>query len=179
MTDAVDPLPGLEPPENPLAKRVAELEANLAQATLLLARLAKQVTGSEGTPAPRVADNGAATEPTRWPWFVLGDIEDDATFPVWVAWLGSHYVIPETGKSIVYDCWAKHDAVVAELATLWQVWRAAFVDPKASPDAAQNWHDRWLPGFMQRRDTWFHKDCRNGTHRILRDDRQVLAGFDG
>jgi len=49
------------------------------------------------------------------------------------------------------------------------VWRAAFVDPKASPDAAQNWHDRWLPGFMQRRDTWCHKDCRNGTHRVIRD----------
>jgi hypothetical protein len=179
MTDAVDPLPGLEPPEDPLAKRVAELEANLAQATLLLARLAKQVTGSEDAPAARAVGGGAGDEPARWPWFVLGDIEDDAAFPVWVAWLGSHYVIPETGKSIVYDCWAKHDAVVAELATLWQAWRAAFLDPKASPDAAQNWHDRWLPGFMQRRDTWFHKDCRNGTHRILRDDRQVLAGFDG
>jgi len=168
MTDAVDPLPGLEPPEDPLAKRVAELEANLAQSTLLLARLAQQVTGQEGAPAARAAGAGAA-EPVRWPWFVLGDIEDDAAFPVWVAWLGSHYVIPETGKSIVYDCWAKHDAVVAELATLWQVWLAAFVDPKASPDAAQNWHDRWLPGFMQRRDTWFHKDCRNGNHRVIRD----------
>ena len=178
MTDVDLLLPGLEP-EDPVATRVAKLEAELAQASGLLARLAQQVTGSGDAPVPRTAGDGAGAEPARLPWFVLGDIEDDATFPVWVAWLGSHYVIPETGKSIVYDCWAKHDAVVAELATLWQVWRAAFVDPKASPDAAQNWHDRWLPGFMQRRDTWFHKDCRNGTHRILRDDRQVLAGFDG
>ena len=179
MTD-VDLLPGLEPDEDQFAGRVAKLEAELAQATGLLALLAKQVTGSEDAPEPRTAGGaGAGAGPARWPWFVLGDIEDDASFPVWVAWLGSHYVMPETGQSIVYDCWAKHDAVVAELATLWQVWRAAFVDPKASPDAAQNWHDRWLPGFMQRRDTWFHKDCRNGTHRILRDDRQVLAGFDG
>jgi len=178
MTDIDLLLPGLEP-EDPVATRVAKLEAELAQASGLLARLAQQVTGSGDAPVPRTAGDGAGAEPARLPWFVLGDIEDDATFPVWVAWLGSHYVIPETGKSIVYDCWAKHDAVVAELATLWQVWRAAFLDPKASPDAAQNWHDRWLPGFMQRRDTWFHKDCRNGTHRILRDDRQVLAGFDG
>lgn len=167
MSD-VEPLSGLDP-QDPLATRVAELEANLAQSTLLLARLAQQVTGQGGVPAARAAGEGAAAEPVRRPWFALCDIEDDATFPVWVAWLGSHYVIPETGKSIIYDCWAKHDAVVAELATLWQVWLAAFVDPKASPDAAQNWHDRWLPGFMQRRDTWFHKDCRNGNHRVIRD----------
>jgi hypothetical protein len=176
MTDIDLRLPEPEP-EDPLATRVAKMEVDLAQASGLLARLAQQVTGSGDAAAPRPAGDGA--EPPRVPWFVLGDIEDDAPFPVWVAWLGSHYVIPETGKSIVYDCWARHDAVVAELATLWQAWRAAFLDPKASPDAAQNWHDRWLPGFMQRRDTWFHKDCRNGTHRILRDDRQVLAGFDG
>jgi len=168
MTDVDLLLPGLEP-EDPVATRVARLEAELAQASGLLARLAQQVTGSGDAPVPRTAGDGAGAEPARWPWFVLGDIEDDATFPVWVAWLGSHYVIPETGKSIVYDCWAKHDAVVAELATLWQAWRAAFLDPKASPDAAQNWHDRWLPGFMQRRDTWFHKDCRNGNHRVPRD----------
>jgi len=168
MTDVDLLLPGLEP-EDPVATRVAKLEAELAQASGLLARLAMQVTGSGEAPVPRTAGDGAGAEPARLPWFVLGDIEDDATFPVWVAWLGSHYVIPETGKSIVYDCWAKHDAVVAELATLWQVWRAAFLDPKASPDAAQNWHDRWLPGFMQRRDTWFHKDCRNGNHRVPRD----------
>lgn len=50
MTD-LDPLPGAEPQEDPLSKRVAELEANLAQATLLLARLARQVTGPEDAPA--------------------------------------------------------------------------------------------------------------------------------
>ena len=120
MTDLDLLLPGLEP-EDPVATRVARLEAELAQASGLLARLAQQVTGSGDAPAPRAPGDGAGAEPARWPWFVLGDIEDDATFPVWVAWLGGHYVIPETGKPIVYDCWAKHDAVVAELATLWQV----------------------------------------------------------
>jgi len=115
MTDLDLLLPGLEP-EDPVATRVARLEAELAQASGLLARLAQQVTGSGDAPAPRAPGDGAGAEPARWPWFVLGDIEDDATFPVWVAWLGGHYVIPETGKPIVYDCWAKHDAVVAELA---------------------------------------------------------------
>lgn len=141
--------------------RVAQLESDLAQATQLLAALAQQVSGDTGD-VPAGSYGQPASQ--RWPWFVLRDTEDDAPLSAWVSWLGSHYIDPDTGKSIVYDCWHHHDAVVAELATLWQAWRAAFLDTKASPDAAQNWHDRWLPGFMQRREVWFHKDCRNGRH---------------
>lgn len=142
--------------------RVARLESDLAEATALIAALAERVGGAGDGDVPAGSYGQPASQ--RWPWFVLCDIEDDAPLSVWVAWLGRHYIDPDTSKSIVYDCWQQHDAVIAELATLWQAWRAAFLDTKASPDAAQNWHDRWLPGFMQRRDVWFHKDCRNGRH---------------
>lgn len=155
MTDHTPTPPADDTSAPSLPERVADLEADMSQAARLIKILADQSSGEE----PAEAEGEPAQRP---PWLLLGDIDDDASFSTWVTWLGSHYTEPTTGKSIVPDCWRNHDAVVAELGTLWQAWVFAFLHPKSHPDNAQNWHDRWLPGFMSRRTTWFHTDCTSG-----------------
>ena len=91
--------------------------------------------------------------------------------PTWVAWFNLRYAPPEHTKRIP-DCWEQHGGLAAEIATLAATWQRAFNDTKANTDAAQMWHDRWLPGFMQRMRQWAPADCFDGNHR---DPRPALA----
>lgn len=88
----------------------------------------------------------------------------------WVAWFNLRYAPLEPGKHIPY-CWPEHGGLAAEVATLVISWHRAFNDVKASTDAAQMWHDRWLPGFFQRLHWWAPPGCFDGEHRLTRDDR--------
>ena len=74
---------------------------------------------------------------------------------------------PEHTRRIPY-CWAEHGGLAAEIATLAFSWQRAFNDVKANYDAAQMWHDRWLPGFQQRMRQWIPTDCFDGTHKDTR-----------
>jgi hypothetical protein len=47
-------------------------------------------------------------------------------------------------------CWFHHPDILDELTALRAAWFAAYRDPEASPMAAIEWHDHWLPGTMAR-----------------------------
>ena len=47
-------------------------------------------------------------------------------------------------------CWFQHPDILDELTALRAAWFAAYRDPDASPMAAIEWHDHWLPGTMAR-----------------------------
>lgn len=78
----------------------------------------------------------------------------------------------------VPPCWYLHPAAVEELSWLRTAWCAAYRNPKASPTAAGEWHDRWLPGVLRRiRDEWAdcgkrggHEEWNTKTERQLVDD---------
>ncbi|HEX6514911.1 MAG TPA: hypothetical protein VF049_05025 [Nocardioidaceae bacterium] len=65
----------------------------------------------------------------------------------------------------VPPCWYLHPAAVEELSWLRTAWCAAYRNPKASPTAAGEWHDRWLPGVLRRiADEWADCGKRGGQH---------------
>ena len=96
--------------------------------------------------------------------------------PTWVAWFNLRYAPLEQAKRIP-DCWEEHGGLAAEVATLAIAWQRAFDDKKANSDAAQMWHDRWLPGFLQRMHQWAPPDCFDGSHRDLRTTRSGTASL--
>ena len=106
--------------------------------------------------APRGRRRGAAT--SRHP------AKNVDMLPTWVAWWNIRYAPLEHTRRIPY-CWPEHGGLAAEIATLAYSWQRAFNDAKANSDAAQMWHDRWLPGFQQRMRTWIPADCFDGTHK--------------
>lgn len=97
-------------------------------------------------------------------------IEDVDVLVTWVAWWNLRYAPQEHTKRIPY-CWEQHGGLAAEIATLVVSWQHAFQDVKATADAAQMWHDRWLPGFLQRMRQWLPADCFDGNHREERQPR--------
>lgn len=88
---------------------------------------------------------------------------DVDVLPTWVAWFNLRYAPLEQSKRIPY-CWEDHGGLAAEIATLAVNWQRAFDDVKANSDAAQMWHDRWLPGFLQRMRWWAPAGCFDGDH---------------
>ena len=90
--------------------------------------------------------------------------EDVDVLPTWVAWFNQRYAPQEHTKRIPY-CWEEHGGLAAEIATLAVAWQRAFADVKANSDAAQMWHDRWLPGFLQRLRQWVPASCFDGNHK--------------
>lgn len=62
-------------------------------------------------------------------------------------------------------CWYLHPAAVEELSWLHTAWCAAYRNPNASPTAAGEWHDRWMPGVLRRiADEWADCGKRGGQH---------------
>lgn len=95
--------------------------------------------------------------------------KDVDVLATWVAWFNVRYAPQEHTKRIPY-CWEQHGGLAAEVATLAAAWRRAFNDAKANTDAAQMWHDRWLPGFQSRMRQWVPADCFDGNHREPRPE---------
>ena len=166
MSDFFEPPP--DPDDNPApgtlgdapapAEEIAELRAILdQQQTVLVAideALAKIIDARTGKIA-------------RAPWCYHdppqpGEGEDELT--VWVSWWNASYAPLQT-KNQIPPCWGLHGGLAAEIATLYHTWRRAFHDAKATAEAAQTWHDRWLPGFLHRMELWCSDECRRGQHR--------------
>ena len=112
--------------------------------------------------------------PAPWCYHQPPPMEDVDVLPTWVAWFNLRYAPLEASKRIPY-CWEHHGGLAAEIATLAHTWRKAFNDVKANTDAAQMWHDRWLPGFLIRMRWWAPADCFDGDHRAHPQQRQTVA----
>lgn len=143
-----------------LEDRVDLLEQSVDQ---ILDHLATETEATQG-PAPWLH-----AEPAP-------DINTDLT--VWVTWWKTNYE-PAQAADRIPECWLQHPGLVAELMTLWHVWQAAFLDPKANPEAAQNWHDRWLPGFLGRIPHWVPNNCMSGPSHGLAADHVRDGARDG
>lgn len=105
----------------------------------------------------------AKAAPAEWAWFAVPEHTEypPATLVLWVAFYNATYVTTTNANSTNNDhnrpipgCWLQHPGLAAEIATLAASWRAAFVGPDADPASAQNWHDRWRPGFTDRLNGW-------------------------
>ena len=103
----------------------------------------------------------ATAEPAEWVWFPVPALSSHppATAALWVEFYNATYVTTtsSTGDDrnrAIPGCWLQHAGLAAEIATLAAAWRSAFLGPTADPIAAQNWHDRWRPGFADRLRGW-------------------------
>ncbi len=105
--------------------------------------------------------------PAPWCYHEPPPAEDVDILETWVAWFNLRYAPLDPTKHIPY-CWPEHGGLAAEVATLAHTWIRAFDDLKANSDAAQMWHDRWLPGFLQRMRSWAPGECFDGSHRPSR-----------
>jgi hypothetical protein len=56
-------------------------------------------------------------------------------------------------------CWPKHRAVSNELWTLFQLWIQAYQSEEPKLRDAGDWHDRWLPGALDRMKEVFERRC--------------------
>lgn len=99
--------------------------------------------------------------PAQWALFAVPERHEhpQATLQLWVEFYNATYVsttqsVGEDHNRAIPGCWLQHPGLAAEVATLAATWRAAFVGPTADPANAQNFHDRWRPGFAARLRTW-------------------------
>lgn len=115
--------------------------------------LAKLIDTREGT-----------ISPVPWCYHEPPPMKDVDVLRTWVAWWNLRYA-PIQHTARIPDCWEQHGGLAAEIATLVHTWQRAFNDAKANTDLAQMWHDRWLPGFLQRMHTWAPADCFDDDHK--------------
>lgn len=73
----------------------------------------------------------------------------------WVDWFITTGCVPAQPDHRIPPFWSQHPGKFTELTTLWHTWQNAFLHPAADPEAAQNWHDRWLPGLFTASATGF------------------------
>ena len=136
-------------------ERIAKLEqrvADLSEAVTILLDHAEKQRGDGDSPS-----GGAPS------WLHASPPEaDDAD--TWVRWWNENYR-PTRSADRIPECWREHPGLMAEVLTLHATWQAAFADSEAEATAAQNWHDRWLPGFLHRMRTWVEQTCLQGEHR--------------
>lgn len=98
--------------------------------------------------------------PAEWALFNVPAVTEHppATLQLWVEFYNATYVTTTSSvgdhNRAIPGCWLQHPGLAAEVATLAACWRAAFVGPMADPANAQNFHDRWRPGFAARLRTW-------------------------
>lgn len=111
----------------------------------------------------------AKVRPAPWCFHEPPPVEDVDILLTWVAWFNLRYAALDHTKQIPY-CWHEHGGLAAEVATLAFSWRKAFDDVKANHDAAQMWHDRWLPGFLSHMRWWAPAECFDGTHKASRPE---------
>ncbi len=130
-----------------------------------LGDLAERVTATEDVLRPLLTRFPEAFQegPPSVPWR-LTPVPDPLTLTSWIEYFNAVYTPNVAGLrlGVIPPCWELHPGLVAEIGTLYRTWRSAFYDEPTEPESAQNWHDRWLPGFMARRSQWIDKQCSDG-----------------
>lgn len=85
------------------------------------------------------------------PWWTVNDPDvARARLTDLVEWIEAVYARYLAPDEELRACWMYHADVVTELLTLRDTWHAVYYGPAASPQAVQDWHDRYRPGTVQR-----------------------------
>jgi hypothetical protein len=97
------------------------------------------------------AHASAARRQRAWWW---PDLDTDAgaqRLAVLTAWVDAGLLArsPEDRRR-VRPCWYLHPAAVDELTVLYAAWFNAYRDPRGTPSAALEYHDRWKPNGLKR-----------------------------
>ena len=141
---------------------VDELTASVLKLLGDMAELTEHVDDLDAT-VEALTTNAKADQdaPAEWALFSVPQRHEHApvTLQLWVEFYNATYVtttqsVGEDHNRAIPGCWLQHPGLAAEVATLAATWRAAFVGPTADPSNAQNFHDRWRPGFAARLRSW-------------------------
>lgn len=124
--------------------------------------LTEHVNELDGALQAQAATAPAAQDtPAEWALFEVPERDEHPvlTLQLWVEFYNATYVsttqsVGEDHNRAIPGCWLQHPGLAAEVATLAATWRSGFVGPTADPANAQNFHDRWRPGFAARLRTW-------------------------
>lgn len=162
-----------EPPDPPGPDEVADLRREVAELQDLVRAQSRAIEAIDGALGKILDVREGTLTPAPWCYHQPPPMVNVDVLPTWVAWYNLRYAALEPSKQIPY-CWEEHGGLAAEIATLAHTWRKAFNDVKANTDAAQMWHDRWLPGFLSRMRWWAPADCFDGEHRA-NPQRQVAV----
>lgn len=154
---------------------VGELRREVANLKELLSAQGRAIEAVDAALAKLLDSREGNLRPAPWCYHEPPPTQDVDVLPTWVAWFNLRYAPQEHTKQIPY-CWEHHGGLAAEIATVACTWQKAFDDVKANSDAAQMWHDRWLPGFLQRMKSWAPADCFDGTHREMTTRRPASTG---
>lgn len=151
-TESADLLAQALPRIDTLAERVGELTGRVDE-------LAGQVVGAEPAappPNPPVHWPELSAEQARAEWDRLAS---------WVAYvLGPWYQVT---RGQLPDCWALHPRAVITLSWLRTAYVAAYT-PNGRPDAAAEWHTRWLPAALAQLEAAVPQQwCRPDTHLVF------------
>ena len=150
---------------------LAQVQADVEGLRALFAEQVEAIEAIDDVLGRLVDLRDGTLKPAPWCYHEPPPHEGVDVLPTWVAWWNLRYA-PNDAQLRIPDCWAEHGGLAAEVATLEATWRKAFNDARAAPDAAQNWHDRWLPGFLARMKMWLSSDCLSGEHRDPRPRRE-------
>lgn len=179
MTDSFDDAFGEPPdffgppPSGAGGGDIASVHRELATLRELVHSQSRAIEAIDGVLARLVDTREGQLRPAPWCFQDPPPVEGVDILPTWVGWFNLRYVPIDQTKQIPY-CWAEHGGLAAEVATLAFTWRKAFDDVKANHDGAQMWHDRWLPGFLQRMRSWAPGECFDGSHRPNRREEVSL-----
>lgn len=168
LDDPLDDIPDLflasdsrDPDET---DEIAELQREVADLRDLVQAQGRALEAVDVAVTKVVDLREGTLRPAPWSYHLPPPMTDVDVLPTWVAWYNLRYAPLEYTKRIPY-CWQQHGGLAAEIATLAYAWQRAFNDVKANSDAAQMWHDRWLPGFLSRVRWWAPASCLDGNHR--------------
>jgi hypothetical protein len=138
----------------PLARQLLQQAQVIARLRADLDRLANEATDTIADVLARLeyleaSPSNSSTTPAAWCWRDLGphaQTELMAQLAAWTAWLRHRYPLARK----IPGCWAQHPELIEELTALWLAWQGAYQQPDAPLTTAADWHDRWLPGLLQR-----------------------------
>lgn len=147
-------------PEESLVERLGRLEATLSQAVTedrsalqnelnaVCEAMGAMVGAGDSTGITELDEAGFTG------WADRATAQDWAGLVAWVDWLSVTYALGDLG---VRACWPAHGAAVEELGALKMAWEhaigACVENEWVGTEALAYWHDRYLPGTVQRLQT--------------------------
>jgi hypothetical protein len=143
-------LSGLRREVQALTRQATELASTQRQHALLLegvAELRRQIDQVLAALNDRDDDGPAA-----WFWLTMSEQESASKLSELTDWvetvLRAQY--PDYLAGQLQPCWPNHPEARWELAWLYHLWTAAYLTDHPAPRDTADWHDRWLPGVLNR-----------------------------